>query len=99
MTHMLTAFERPVTVFLGLGFPRQIDDAAEALGVLSELSASSHGPAHAAAMKACRAAMNGEIDAETARGVFEAFVRARGMLANEAVAEHALAAKRELLSA
>jgi hypothetical protein len=93
----LTAFRRPVTLYVGLGFPRQIDDAEEAFMLLNEMPFAVRGPAHAAALKACRAAMHGEVNAETARGVVEAFARSKGILADEAIASMAMEAKRDLL--
>ena len=84
---------------MGLGFPRQIDDARDACLLLRDMAATCHGAAREAALKACRAAMAGEIDAGTARGMFEAFARRKGILLNEAVAAAALEAKRDLLGA
>lgn len=93
----ITDFRRPLVVYVGLGFPRQIADAEEAFILLNEMPSAMHGPSHSAARNACRAAMNGEIDAETARGVVEAFARARGILAQEAVAEFAMETRHDLL--
>ncbi len=92
-----TAFERPLVLFVGLGFPHQLDSAEEAFQLLCELPAREHGPAHSAALRACRAAMEGRIDPETARGIVAAYARARGMLAEEALAPAAIEAKRDLL--
>lgn len=99
MSPSLVQFERPVTILVGLGFPRQVDNAVEACSLLQDMAATYHGPSQGAAVKACRAAMAGEIDAETARGVFEAFARSKGILLNGPVAAAAMAAKRDLLGA
>ena len=72
-------FETPVTIFVGLGYPRQVAGTTEAYKILMEWHGK-RGPAHEAAINACRAAMTGDIDVETARGIFEAFARARGVL-------------------
>jgi hypothetical protein len=94
-----TDFRRPLVVYVGLGFPRQIADVEEGFMLLNEMPSALRGPSHSAATNACRAAMNGEIDAETARGVVEAFARARGILAQEAMAEFALESRGDLLGA
>jgi hypothetical protein len=94
-----TAFERPLVLFVGLGFPHQLNDAGEAFQLLSELPPRDHGAAHAAALAACRAAMQGSVDPETARGIVAAYARARGMLANETLAPAAMEAKHDLLGA
>jgi hypothetical protein len=39
--------------------------------------------AHIMALKACKAALSGEVEAETARGTFEAFARKHDLLAPE----------------
>lgn len=88
------SFDKPVTILTGLGTPTKIESAAEAYAVLSEWPATSRTAAHDIAAKACRAAMEGEIDAETARATFVAFARrndllapqANGMVAGESVA-------------
>ena len=78
-------FESPVSVFVGLGYPRQVDNAFEAFELLCEWHGP-RGPTHAAALKACRAALDGKVEAETARGVLEAFARATGCLVPDAAA-------------
>jgi hypothetical protein len=82
-------FDRPLSIFVGLGFPRQVQSVVEAYQLLQDWS-EARGPAHAAALKACRAAMAGEIDAETARGVVEGFARHRGILVSDVVAAGAM---------
>jgi hypothetical protein len=99
VTSCLTAFERPVTLFVGLGFPRQLASASEAFELLCKMPDHIRGPSHSAALKACRAAMVGEIEAETARGIVEAYARGRGILVEKPVADSAMAAKHDLLSA
>jgi len=93
------SFERPLIVFVGLGFPRQLNNATDALQVLNELPHSYHGPAHAAAVRACKAAIAGEVEAETARGIVEAYSRQHGMLAQDLLAPFALVKCADLLGA
>ncbi|MCR5857169.1 DUF982 domain-containing protein [Mesorhizobium sp. J428] len=93
------AFERPLTMFVGLGFPRHIDNATDALQALDELAPLEHGPAHDVAVRACRAALLGEIEPETARGIVEAYARARGVLIDDLPAHHAMAASNDRVGA
>jgi hypothetical protein len=90
-----TRFERPVSIFVGLGFPRDVENVLDAYQVLTEWPASSRGPAYERALARCRAALAGEADAESVRSAFEAFARVRGVLAPEALASSAAAAARE----
>lgn len=93
------AFKRPVILFVGLGFPRALNTPMDALQVLNELPSSYYGPAHTSAVKACRAAIEGSVEPEVARGVVEAYVKARGLLADELIAPHAIAARQDLIGA
>jgi len=77
-------FEHPVTVFVGLGFPTQIASVKEAYAFLCEWPPSKRNAAHKIALNACKGALAGEIDADTARGMFMAFVRKNGLLAAQA---------------
>jgi hypothetical protein len=71
-------FEKPVSIFVGLGFPREVESVWDAFVVLNEWP--TRGPAHEAVLNACRAGMNGKFDAETIRDAFEAFAREAGIL-------------------
>ena len=73
-------FEEPVSIIVGLGIPVQVGTVAEAYAILSEWPVNQRGPAHDIALKACRAALAGEIDADTARGTFAAFAARSGIL-------------------
>lgn len=75
-----TFFEEPVTVLVGLGFPRRIESAIEAYQLLSDLQLSASKAAQKVAMQACKAAIDGKIDPETARSAFVAFARRSAML-------------------
>jgi hypothetical protein len=88
-------FERPVAIFVGLGFPREVDSVLEAYQVLTEWPSGSRGPAHGMALDSCRAALTDEVDGEAVRAAFEAFARERGILAPDALAQSAMAAAQE----
>lgn len=76
-----SSFEKPVTILTGLGTPTKIESAAEAYALLADWPRASRTAAHDIAAKACRAAMDGEIDAQTARATFVAFARRNDLLA------------------
>lgn len=76
-------FNEPVTIVVGLGFPTKIDTVKEAYAVLNEWPPSKRNPAHAVALMTCKAALLGEIEAETARGTFVAFAKRHDLLAPE----------------
>lgn len=78
-----TVFEEPVSIFVGLSFPTRVENVAEAYAILAEWPLNQRGPAHKSALNACKAAMAGLIDAETARGMFVAFARKCGILMPE----------------
>lgn len=76
-------FGKPVRILVGLGRPRDIRSALDAYMFLDEAPGYMRNSAHAMALKACRAALMGEVEAQTARGAFEAFVRKHDLLAPE----------------
>lgn len=76
-------FEKPVRILVGLGFPREIRDVREAHQLLSEWPEFSRNRSHAVALKACAAALRGEIEAETARGAVAAFARRNNLLIDD----------------
>lgn len=77
------SFSQPVNVFVGLGFPYEISSLMEACQVLDEWSGS-RTSTYEATSAACRAALAGKTDVESARLAFEAFARAGGILASDA---------------
>lgn len=79
-----TFFEEPVTVLVGLGFPRRIESASEAYQLLSDMKLTASKAAHKVAMQACKAAIDGKIDPETARSAFITFARRSAMLLSNA---------------
>ena len=74
-------FLKPVLVWVGLGFPRQLNTVADAYQFVAEWGGNS--PERRAAIRACRAALAGDIDVETARGVFTAFARKKDILVED----------------
>lgn len=73
-----TPFEKPVPVWVGLGFPRQLNTVADAYQFAVEWCGNS--PEQKAAVRACKAAILGDVDPETARDVFIAFARKKDIL-------------------
>ena len=71
-------FENPIRVWVGMGFPRQLNTVVDAYQFATDWCGNS--PEQKAAIRACRAALVGDIDAETARGIFAAFARKKDIL-------------------
>ena len=76
-------FEKPIRVWVGLGFPRQLNTVADAYQFAVEWCGNS--PEQKAAIRACKAALVGDVDPETARGVFTAFARKKDILMEDGV--------------
>ena len=76
-------FEQPVTILVGLGFPAEVRTVMDAYRHLAEWPGSLRDTARSIALKACSAALRGEIEAETARGLFAAFAEKHDLLAPE----------------
>ncbi len=74
-------FEKPVTVWVGLGFPRRLNTVVDAYQFVLDWCGNS--PEQRAATRACKAALAGDVDAETARGVFVAFARKKDILVED----------------
>lgn len=72
-------FEEPVRVWVGLAFPRQINSVVDAYQFANEYCGNS--PEQRAAIRACK--LIGEVDPETARGIFVAFAKKKGLIADE----------------
>ena len=77
-------FREPVIILVGLGFPAEVRTVMDAYRHLVEWPASMRDTAYSVALKACGAALRGEIEAETARGLFAAFAEKHDLLAPEA---------------
>ena len=76
-------FRKPISILVGLGFPAEVRSAGDAYRHLCEWPMRLRDSAHAVALKACGAALRGEIEAETARGLFAAFAEKHDLLAPE----------------
>jgi hypothetical protein len=76
-------FRKPVSILVGLGFPTEISTVMDAYRHLVEWPTSFRDTAHSIALKACLAALRGEIEAETARGLFAAFAEKHDLLTPE----------------
>lgn len=74
-------FERPVVILTGLGHPAAIASAMEAYMFLTDWPASRRDAVHGFALKACLAAIRGEIEADTARGLFASWAEKHDLLA------------------
>jgi hypothetical protein len=74
-------FRQPVTNLVGQGFPSEVRSATDAYRHLCEWPVNLRDNAHAVALKACGAALRGEIEAETARGPFAQFAAKHDLLA------------------
>ncbi|OCJ02312.1 hypothetical protein A6U86_32365 [Rhizobium sp. AC27/96] len=74
-------FRKPVTILVGLGYPAEVRGVLDAYRHLVEWPVLLRDAAHSLALKACQAALRGEIEAETARGLFAAFAEMHELLA------------------
>jgi hypothetical protein len=79
-------FERPVVILTGLGHPTAVTGAMDAYMFLADWPKSKRDEAHAFAVKACLAAVRGEIEPETAKGLFAAWAERQDVLAPDIVA-------------
>lgn len=87
-------FEKPVHVWVGLGFPRQLNSVVDAYQFVMDWCGNS--PEQKAAIRACKAALAGEIDAETARGIVVQFARKKDILMEDGAMPPATTAGRPL---
>jgi len=76
-------FERPVRVWVGLGFPRQLNTVADDYKFAAEWCGNR--PEQKAAIRACKAALIGDVEPETARGIFMAFARKKDILMEDGI--------------
>src|SRR3954452_13017393 len=71
-------FEEPVYLTVGIGVPVGVTSVEQAFALLNEWPTWRRGPSHMVALNACRAALAGEIDAETAWSALSTFARREG---------------------
>lgn len=79
-------FEKPVEILVGFGFPTTIRSVFMAYRIVDEWPVIHRGEMHAAALSACRMALNGAYDVEEARKAFIAFARRAGILIEDSAA-------------
>ena len=77
------AFQRPVTVLVGLGFPRAVASVEQAMSFLDEVPTVMRDEAYRATCDACRDALTNRCSAQEAHDVFAAYARRRGVLVEE----------------
>jgi len=75
-----TCFEHPVTLLVGLGLPATVESARVAYSFLQDWPDVGRNAAHGVALRACKACIAAEVDAETARALLVAFARRAGIL-------------------
>ncbi|HEV2503652.1 MAG TPA: DUF982 domain-containing protein [Mesorhizobium sp.] len=74
-------FKNPLRVWVGLGFPRQLNSVVDAYQFVTDWCGNS--PEQKAAIRACKAALTGDVDAETARRVVIQFAKKKNILVEE----------------
>ncbi len=80
------AFQRPVTVLVGLGFPRSIASVREAFAYLEDVPKLLRDEVYHATCDACRDALTERCSPQEAHDVFVAYARRRGVLLDEPLA-------------
>jgi Protein of unknown function (DUF982) len=91
-------FEQPIAIFVGLGFPRNVDNVWEAYEALVEWNGN-RGPMHLMALNLCRNALTDDADIKAAYIAFRAFARSRGILVPETISGSTMEAAEEWLAA
>lgn len=81
MYSMIATFSRPVTVLVGLGFPRRLLSASEALSFLEANPAGDE--AFEAAVSVCRDALEGLTTPQHAQDIVSAYAQRRGVYVDE----------------
>jgi hypothetical protein len=76
-------FRQPVNILVGQGFPTEIKGALDAYRHLSEWPPQFRDITHSVALKACKTPVCGQIEAETARGLYKAFAEKHDLIAPE----------------
>ncbi len=87
-------FDQPVSVFVGLGFPREVASVIEAYDILIEWNGI-RDLDQAGAIEVCRKALDGKRTGKDARRAFQQFAFDRGILSEEAYSRAASALGQE----
>lgn len=82
----LDQFERPVVILTRFGVPTAVSSAMEAYMFLTDWPIAQRDAIHALALKGCLAAVRGDIETETARGLFASWAERRDILAPDVAA-------------
>lgn len=75
------SFDRSIDIVVGFGFPTAIRSVFMANHILTEWPSSRRGPTHAAALAACRMALNGTGEVADAYEAFRSFASRASILA------------------
>lgn len=84
---MLSRFDRPLNVLVGLGTPRRLSGPAEALAFLHELPDALRDEAYEVTLAACREAVQGLGDPKQAYDILCAFARRRAIYVEDMLPE------------
>jgi hypothetical protein len=79
-------FERPVIILTGLGHPTAVTGAMDAYMFLSDWPMPRRDALHSLVSKACLGAVRGEIEPETAKGLFLSWAEKNDLLAPDLAA-------------
>lgn len=74
-------FAGPVVILTRFGVPTAVSSAMEAYMFLTDWPVAQRDPTHSLALKGCLAAVRGDIEIETARGLFASWAERRDILA------------------
>lgn len=77
-------FEQPVWVYSGLNIPVALQNVAQAHSFLLDRPGHLRGIGYSGAVNACLAALQSEVDAETARAAFAGYAKRSGILMPDA---------------
>jgi hypothetical protein len=77
------SFDIPISVVIGVSTAHDLRSLEEVHAFLNDWPHSRRGPIHGTALRACKAAMEGSVPAETARQAFVGFARTSHILLPE----------------
>jgi len=77
---MRESFDEPIWLLIGLGYPHKVDSVSGAYRVLLDNPPNYPDAAYDVALRACRSAVEGAVDAATVRGIVARFAQRRGIL-------------------
>jgi hypothetical protein len=77
---MRDSFDEPIWLLIGLGYPHRVDSVSGAYRVLLDNPPSYPDASYDIALRACRSAVEGAVDAATVRGILACFAQRRGIL-------------------